>query len=501
MRIYQAEKNDGIDFKMNKAGSSTAFVTAKVKICDPEKYCNMSVADLAQATSTIQTVEELLGQEQPDLALVVAILVSTGWNLNDDIFTPVEVWKARSSPLHKPMNDNHNAEKIIGHIVKSRVLDKEGIEIELTEDDALPNEFDIEVAGVLYRAFPELSDRIDEIIAKANAGEMFVSMEAWFPDFGYGLIDPKTGETKLIARNEETAFLTKHLRTYGGSGQYRGFRVGRVLKNIVFGAQGFVDIPANPESVIKVAAEKVAASRVFATAELSELLEGGIENVDEKQLKELQDKLAEAQASLENKQKEVAELQGAAKEFMDKDYDGQIVALTEKVDGLTVSVTEASEKIESAEAANKELQKQFDEAIKRAEKSEAEVSEIRKNESARERLVKLSEVKAIEDEEATLAELREMSDETFGVVLKYAGEVKSEDVVDESKEDKTKATNTEDDSKTDKEDAEEIAKAALDNVEEDDSADFNANESIAKSEADQWMSTAKALCGREDKKE
>jgi hypothetical protein len=91
VRIYEAEKKAGIDFQMNKAGSSTAFVAAKVKICDIEKYCNMSVADFVKTTSTIQTVEELLGQEQPDLALVVAILVSTGWNLNDDIFTPAEV--------------------------------------------------------------------------------------------------------------------------------------------------------------------------------------------------------------------------------------------------------------------------------------------------------------------------------------------------------------------------------------------------------------------------
>jgi hypothetical protein len=382
------------------------------------------------------------------------------------------------------------------------VLDKDGTEIELTEDDTPPNEFDIEVAGVLYRAFPELSDRIDEIIAKANAGEMFVSMEAWFPDFGYGLIDPKNGEIKLITRSEETAFLTKHLRTYGGSGEYQGFRVGRVLKDIIFGAQGFVDKPANPESVIKVAAEKIAASRVFATAELSELLEGGIVNVDEKQLKELQDQLVEAQASLESKTKEVAELQGAAKEFMDKDYDGQITALTEKVNGLTASVTEASEKTESIEAAKVEIQKQLDEAVQRAEKSEAEIKEIRKNESARERLVKLSEVKAIEDEEATLAELREMTDETFDVVLKYAGKAKSEESVEgESKEDKTEATETKNDSETNEEDDAEKAKAALDNVKESDSADFSANESIEKSEADQWMSTAKALCGRTDEKE
>lgn len=486
MRIYKAEKEAGIDSQMEKDGSSTIFVTARVQICDISKHFDgMSVADLMKATNTVQTVEELLGDDQPDLALVVAILVSTGWNLNDDIFTPEEVWKARNSPLHKPMNDNHDATKILGHIVQSRVLDKIGNEINL---EIPPAEFDLEVAGVLYRAFPELIERIDEIIAKAKTGEMFVSMEAWFPDFGYGLIDANTGETKLVERTEATAFLTKHLKIYGGSGEYQGYKVGRVLKDIIFGAQGFVDTPANPESVIKVAANKIAASPVFVTAKLSELLEGGVEDVDEKQLKELQTKLEESQAALESKEKEVAELQKAAEEFKTKDYDGQITTLTEKVDKLTVNVTEASEKVEAIEAEKIELQKQFDEMSDRATKSEAELNKIRKNEVARERLAKLLEVKKIEDEEATLTELREMTDETFAVVLKYAGEIKAED-------DKSDVT---DDKTTD--DADQ-ATAALGRVEVDNTAEFNATEDVKQSEDDSWVAMAKAICGCEEKDE
>ncbi len=501
MRIYKAEKDAGIDFHLNKAGSSTAFVTAQVRVGDIKKHFDgMSAAELTKATETVQTVEELLGKEQPDLALVVAILVSTGWNLNDDIFTPAEVWKAKSSALHKPMNDNHNANKILGHIVQSRVLDKFGNVIEVGDDDSPPAEFDIEVAGVLYRAFPELSERIDEIIVKANAGEMFVSMEAWFPDFGYGLIDPVTGDTKLIERTEATAFLTKHLMIYGGCGEYQGYKVGRVLKDIIFGAQGFVDEPANPESVIKVAAKKVAASRVFVTAKLSELSEGGVEDVDEKQLKELQNKLEEAQSSLKIKTDEIAELRKTAEEFTAKDYDGQIAALTVKVEELTASMTEASEKTEATEAAKTELQKKLDEVTKRAEKGEAEIEGIRKTETARNRLEKLSEVKKVDDEEATLAELREMTDETFEVVLKYAGETKAEETVADESDKKTEATDKEVDGET-KKDEKEQAEAALDNVEEDDSADFNVTENAKKSEADRWMSTARALCGRTEEKD
>jgi hypothetical protein len=390
------------------------------------------------------------------------------------------------------MNDEHDATKILGHIVDSRVLDKSGNEIASAENDSIPDEFDIEVAGVLYRAFPELSDRIDEIITKANAGEMFVSMEAWFPDFGYGLIDPATGETKLIERNESTAFLTKHLRIYGGCGQYQGYKVGRVLRDIIFGAQGFVEQPANPDSVIKVAASKVAPSNVFVTAELNEILEGGVEDVNEDQVKELQAKLDEALASLATKETKVSELQKAADEFKAADYDSQIAALNDKVDGLTNSMTEVSEKAEAGETAKAELQKQLDEVTQRAEKSEAELDDIRKTETARERLAKISEIKKVEDEEATLADLRGMTPETFDAVLKYAGETKAEEV---KPEDEAKAA---DESKKEKDAEADQATANLDDVKEIESADFNASEDAKKTEAKAWESTAASLLGRNE---
>lgn len=504
MHIYQAEKDAGIDFQINKEGSSISFVTAQVQIEDIAKHFDgMSVADLIKSISTVQTVEELLGQDQPDLALVVAILVSTGWNLNDDVFTPEEVWKARSSALHKPMNDNHQANKILGHIVQTRVLDKSGVEIEVADGESPPAEFDIEVAGVLYRAFPELSKRIDEIIAKAQTGEVFVSMEAWFTDFGYGLIDSSTGKTNLIERTEATAFLTKHLRIYGGTGQYQGYQIGRVLKDIIFGAQGFVDEPANPDSIVKVAASKVAASDIFVTAELSELPEGGVGDVNEKQLAELQAKLEEVQASLVAKDEEIAKLNKVAEDFTAKGHDEQIAALNTKVEELTSSQVEASKEAEAAEVVKSEFQKQFDEMKERAEKSEAELDEIRKSEAARDRLAKLLKVKKVDDEEATLAELRDMTDETFGVVLKYAGEAKVEDVVVEvdTKVDTTDAT-TEAQIAKEKE-AEELAnaEAALNDAKVDDSPDLNVTEDVKQSKKAAWAGLAHAMLGHKEEKD
>jgi len=487
VRVYEAEKQAGINFNDH---ASSAFVTAQVKIGDiAAQFDGMSVADLVKATDTVQTVEELLGQKQPDLALVVSILVSTGWNRNDDIFTPDEVWAARLSPLHKPMNDNHDATKILGHIVQTRALDKEGNEID--GNDTPPAEFDLEVAGVLYKQFDELRDRVEQIIAKSNAGEMFVSMEAWFPDFGYGLTNEATGVTKLIDRTEATAFLTKHLRIFGGCGEYQGFKVGRVLKDMIFGAQAFVNKPANPESVIKVAAAKEAASGDFVAANLNELLEGGVEDVDEKEMKVLQDKLEDTVASLATKVQEVTDLQKAADEVKASDFEGQIAALNTKVEELTASSTEVSEKVTAMETEKSEIAEKLTAETERADKAVAELNEIRKTETARERMTKLCEVKEVKDEEATLAELREMTDDTFDTVLKYAGEAKVE------------ATEpTESEEKTGDEDAEtNESTAALDDVVEKTEAELNASTDAAQTEADGWASTAAGLCGQKTNEE
>jgi prefoldin subunit 5 len=74
-------------------------------------------------------------------------------------------------------------------------------------------------------------------------------MECLFPDFDYALADAG-GNSRVVARNKETAFLTKHLKAYGGRGVYGGERVGRVFRNLVFSGKGLVETPANPESEI-----------------------------------------------------------------------------------------------------------------------------------------------------------------------------------------------------------------------------------------------------------
>jgi hypothetical protein len=200
---------------------------------------------------------------QPDLLYIESILVSTGENANDDVFLAEEMWKARSSPIYKPMDWEHNTgqemleeveghspknvikgNQIIGVMYNTHVATKDGnIIAEATEQAQIPADFHIVNRGVVYKyLFPNVAARI---VRDAKAAKLFVSMEAWFKRYDY-----KVGN-RIIARNNDTAFLDQHLRANGGNGSFKTERVGRVLRDITFGGVGFVANPANKDSIIQ----------------------------------------------------------------------------------------------------------------------------------------------------------------------------------------------------------------------------------------------------------
>lgn len=463
MKIYNNEINDGLSDKL---------AVASIKLSGQVKNSNFDktnidldslIASLVSKADT-NSVKDLIGIDQPDLALVVSILVSTGWNLNDDVFVANELWPARMTPIHKPMNDEHDETVILGHIVKSKAIDKSGNEITDLGD---LSSFDIEVAGVLYKSLPKLKEKITKIIDKANSGEMFVSMECWFNDFAYAFSNKTTGATKVVARDESTSFLTKHLRVYGGTGEFQGFKIGRVLKNIVFGGQGFVENPANPESVIKLAAS------------LNEEEKGGTENMNEHE-----QKLQEALAKIESKDAEIASLKSEVEkaQSMRAIWETKVAEVDQALKQFLAESKITQDKFDSEKAS---MQKSLDEAVQRAEKAEKELAEIRKAEVARDRFAKLSKVITIVDEKATMAELIGMTDETFNTVLKYSGI--------NTKELKVENTETED------------ATASLDNAEaNEDTENENlqpGDENIEIEMVQTAQATAQCLLGRSKKNE
>jgi uncharacterized protein YifN (PemK superfamily) len=216
MQIFKQEIQDGLESKLQ----STASVSYAC-VVEPSNKTNHN----------IKHVKSLASLDDTDLYYVQSILVTSNWNKNDDIFDKVEVWAAKNTPEDKPTNLNHDERTIVGHITSNWPVTDDGMLIdENTPVENLPEKFHILTGSVVYKGFSseDLMERTSNLIAEIESGEKYVSMECFFKGFDYGLLNKSTGEFKVLNRNEETAFLTKYLRSYGGLGEHDNYKIGRV---------------------------------------------------------------------------------------------------------------------------------------------------------------------------------------------------------------------------------------------------------------------------------
>jgi hypothetical protein len=195
---------------------------------------------------------------QIDLLYLRSCLVSAGTragiNENDDIFTREEAWAARHTPVLKPFNWEHQDKDIVGVIYTVQARDLNDNLLDMSSDKVPDQDFDLWTEAVIFKLIHP--DRAREVEQRSATGSLFVSMEAWFDDYDYGFYNANEKIEKIIARNQNTNFLDKHLRAYHGVGKYvdpeagKEMRIGRVLKSITFGGCGLVSKPANKRSVI-----------------------------------------------------------------------------------------------------------------------------------------------------------------------------------------------------------------------------------------------------------
>lgn len=326
MIIYEKEKQDGLE-ELLLSKASVNF-DSEIKPKD-------------------QVSKALERNNSKDLFGIESILVSVGWNKNDDIFDPKELWKARATPINKKFNYMHDEKDIIGHITRAFVLDGDGNIIpDDTKEEELPEFFEIGVDSVMYSIWEDkdLQERAATLMHEIAEGKWFVSMEVYFPDFDYAL--SKGEEHRIIERNEETSFLTKHLRVYNGKGEYEGWKVGRKLKDMFFSGKGLVNNPANKRSLIT--------SFNFNGAKASTSIFDEVKMSDIKR---------------EDHEKVVAEL-GVAKNSLDS-VNKEKDLLSEKVETLKGDV-------EGAKALNADLQKRIDELTEANSVKEQKLAEANK---------------------------------------------------------------------------------------------------------------------------
>ena len=332
----------------------------------------------------INNVEQsiALNRDQFDLQYIYTILATTGWNRNDDVFDGYEMWAARNTAEDKPFNKGHDPNNIIGHITGNAVVD-ENYELvnNHSEVDALPEKFHILTSAVIYKHVSsrdaKLSEETKALLQEISDGKWFVSMEALFSDFDYAVLNAE-GEQTVVSRNEETAFLTKHLRSYGGAGEYEGNRVGRIMRNLTFSGKGLVENPGNPESIIFKEEDNVIFKGVANSTPRTNLLvtssSKGESSMSEhnEQVRSLQAQVESLEARLKGLDEEKIQAQISTFEKANADKDAEINGLKSKLDAANEAIEASSKSAEELVTAKAKSDKTIAELEEKLNSIEAE---------------------------------------------------------------------------------------------------------------------------------
>jgi uncharacterized coiled-coil protein SlyX len=403
MEIYKSEI---------EAGLSDLLQNNSVAYCAQANLHKGSIEAAKVVISDVDVLEKVIAQnkDQMDLYYLESVLVSTGWNKNDDVFDPQETWAARNTPEDKQFNFMHNEDDIIGHITGSYVVDHEGNHLSQEEK---PEQFDIITQAVLYTSWSgeEKRERMNKIIAEIEEGKWFVSMECLFPAFDYAL-QTAEGQTKIIERNEASAFLTKHLRAYGGEGTYENYRIGRLLRNLAFSGKGLVSKPANPRSIILDKSEYFDESK-SQTLTISSIKEMKMSDHD-KQIEDLRAELAEAKAANEALKEQVVAEQQSEFEAKIQALEATIAEQAGTIEAKDATIAEQAEAIKNGE---EDMKNKMD-----------ELREMKKKEAMMKRKAQLEEAGLdAEEASATVESFDGVNDEAFEAVVammkkKYAKE-------------------------------------------------------------------------------
>lgn len=430
MQIFQQEYDDGLAELVN-ASASVSYASLV------EPCANKALA------SSLKHIKSLASLNDQDLYYVQSILVTSSWNKNDDIFDSREVWAARNTPEDKPTNLEHDENIIIGHITANWPITEDGILIdENTPEDNLPNKFHILTGSVIYKAFSnqELRDRSEKLIAEIETGQKYVSMECLFKGFDYGLLNKSTGEYKVLSRNNDTAYLTKYLRSYGGMGEHDNYKIGRVLRNITFSGKGFVNKPANPDSIIftkdsfvqNSLDNKAEKNTIFSVAGV---FDNQSHNIVENNTMSLETEMTELKAKLDELTKEVtvskedataSQTKIAELEATVKANETQLTAATTELEGLRVEKEEAAKKVAMKDEEMKKMKAELDEALEVLAEYKQKEEEMLKKEKKMKRMASLIEA-GIDNEsaEATVDKFESIDDATFDAIALLVAAKKS----------------------------------------------------------------------------
>lgn len=396
--VYQSEIDDGLADKLKE--TSLAYLSEAAIISPDDPKIDTYKPILANSES-----------KQIDLMYLEDTLASTGWNNNDDIFLPEETYKAKDTPVNKQFNLMHEQDKILGHITASIAVDLEGNVIENNlPQEKIPKHFDVRSGSVIYTKYRDetLQNKTDTLVAEIKNNEWCVSMECLFRQFDYGIMTA-AGEQRIIERNKDTAYLTKYLRAYGGTGYINGNKIGRVLRNFVFSGKGLVKNPANKRSVIL----STVGNTQFEPTETVQKMENVEMTIDQKMFDDLKAELAAAKA-------EALTYKSKTDESMVNGFKSEIENLKSQNSALASELDSYKKLSTEKDTTIVDLKKSIEEVNTALASSKQELADIQTSIAKSVRIAKL--VKAGLEEakaEEVFNKFATASDEAFNEVVNY----------------------------------------------------------------------------------
>ncbi len=417
-KIYQKEIQDGLSSYFEKPLSAT-----------------YTLALSTSATTKVKSINNIVGKLKEDdfLYEYPSILVTAGiWNDNYQVFDKDEVWKARYTPLNKPANINHEPDKVVAHTSKVFAITDE-TEARLIPDtvdgkpnEDIPNKYHLLTVDNFYKynskpyqnRNPEYSTKIQDLYEKVQAGNLAVSMECIFEDFDYAIMYAD-GTQKIIQRNDETSFLSKKLRSFGGTGEYEGKKIGILMRNLMFTGKGITDNPANKESVIFpkecllfATQNYVKAEDIFNIEKQSAYILN--DNGEQTMNDELKAKVSELEAALKAKTEELAEANKLKSEL--DTLKTELAAVTEKLTKAEQANKETQESLKTSNTSLTELNTKLESTSKDLESANKEVVSLKAEKLKTERVEKIKETLSLtkEESEANHAVVANLNDEAFG---------------------------------------------------------------------------------------
>ncbi len=417
MLTYSAEKSIAHLINNNKCK-----VVSSVNEIDPSET-NLASAYIhyAKAFKNDKTPKD------DDLFFNSAILVSTAANANDDIFIPSETWASRKSIVDKMTNLEHDNDVVIGHTTAQFIIGEDGSILDNAGEKPPADFFHIGVDAVIYQNRESESSQavVSELLEGIRNNEYSISMEATFENFDYGVINADRSNINIIERNESTAFLSQHLKVFGGEGEFEGNRIGRVLKDFRFGAFGYVKNPAEPNAKI------FSIDKPTKTSFSHNKKEKNLANCTSEGVYNISNTLKNGEKSMSDVfEKQVDELKAEVRKLADANDKLQDDLAKAGVDKLHAEIVDLKERLASSMADLKTQEKLRGEAddakacmcdkVTELETSkskvETQLTEVLKANREAQRTSILKSLNFKEDEvEKTLAEFDEMPDSIFNL--------------------------------------------------------------------------------------